>query len=232
MWTVSPHRDSCARGHKYELGSYWTKTRPGRGTERICKLCHRDRISRYRIRSGRDTGGRLLEYKSNAPKSKRLSATVLAQIVDLRQQGFGSRVIARELSLNQASVSGHLRKLPRPVKLVNSPKPLQEMLIEHCSHNRGNIKTRLISAGLLKNECAICHIGPLWNGKLLTLRLDHVNGINDDYRIDNLRLLCPNCDSQTDTYCGRNKKVERGKGLEPSTQLPRIACSSVELPAL
>ncbi|MGH7660947.1 MAG: HNH endonuclease [Vulcanimicrobiaceae bacterium] len=38
------------------------------------------------------------------------------------------------------------------------------------------------------------------------LHIDHLNGANNDHRLENLRLLCPNCHSQTSTYCGRNKR--------------------------
>jgi 5-methylcytosine-specific restriction endonuclease McrA len=54
-------------------------------------------------------------------------------------------------------------------------------------------------------KCSYCGISE-WNGKELSLHLDHINGINNDNRLDNLRFLCPNCHSQTDTYCGKNKK--------------------------
>jgi 5-methylcytosine-specific restriction endonuclease McrA len=47
---------------------------------------------------------------------------------------------------------------------------------------------------------------PEWHGRPLTLVLDHINGVNDDYRPDNLRLLCPNCHSQTPTFSGRNRQ--------------------------
>ena len=64
---------------------------------------------------------------------------------------------------------------------------------------------RLIAQGLLVDAYAECGVSE-WRGRKLVLRLDHINGIGDDNRIENLRLLCPNCDSQSATYCGRNMR--------------------------
>jgi len=69
-----------------------------------------------------------------------------------------------------------------------------------------NLKRRLISEGILEEKCAECDHSGLWNGLPLVLHLDHINGINDDHRIENLQLLCPNCHSQTSTYAGKNKR--------------------------
>ena len=70
-------------------------------------------------------------------------------------------------------------------------------------------RLRLIKEGILKNKCQICKNIPMWNGKALTLRLDHINGINTDNRIENLRFICPNCDSQLPTYCSKNRSYQR-----------------------
>lgn len=55
------------------------------------------------------------------------------------------------------------------------------------------------------NKCSICDILPYWNNKPLTLILDHVNGVPNDWHISNLRLICSNCDSQLPTYKNKNK---------------------------
>ena len=81
---------------------------------------------------------------------------------------------------------------------------LADGLVEHSTYARtSKLKERLIRAGMLANACAVCGIST-WQGRPLSLHLDRVNGQRDDNRLTNLRLLCPNCHSQTDTYTGRN----------------------------
>lgn len=84
--------------------------------------------------------------------------------------------------------------------------PLSDLLTENSPHQRGHVKRRLVTAGLLKHECAECGQGDEWKGKKLVMVLDHKNGVNNDHRIENLRMLCPNCNSQTDTFSGKNIK--------------------------
>lgn len=66
------------------------------------------------------------------------------------------------------------------------------------------VKRYILRNNLLPYECVLCGMGPEWNGKPITLQLDHINGINNDHRLENLRILCPNCHSQTDTFAGKN----------------------------
>lgn len=82
---------------------------------------------------------------------------------------------------------------------------LEEILVEDSFYtNRPTLKRRLIKSGLLVYECAICKLKGTWQGKPLVLHLDHINGVHNDHRLENLRLLCPNCHTQTETYSGRN----------------------------
>jgi hypothetical protein len=87
----------------------------------------------------------------------------------------------------------------------NPPQNLSEILIENSSYmSIYKLKNRLIKEGLKEDKCEICGISE-WLNKPISLELDHINGNNMDHRLENLRILCPNCHSQTSTHKGRNK---------------------------
>ncbi|MET8648443.1 HNH endonuclease signature motif containing protein [Nocardia aurea] len=86
--------------------------------------------------------------------------------------------------------------------------PDEELFVENSTYLNNNVllKARFIEYANVALECVLCGTGPEWNGKPLTLQLDHISGVNNDNRIENLRLLCPNCHTQTDTYAGKGGK--------------------------
>ena len=87
--------------------------------------------------------------------------------------------------------------------------PLSEVMVEHSAFSRGHLKARLLEEGVLEPRCALCQQGEIWHGRKMSLILDHINGVPDDHRLENLRLLCANCDATLDTHCGRNLPRER-----------------------
>lgn len=97
-----------------------------------------------------------------------------------------------------------------------------EMFKIDSKSTRSAIKKRLRKENLIKNECGICGNPSSWNGKILSLQLDHINGINNDNRIENLRLLCPNCHSQTDTFGGKRHKKRFKKTTEELIESQKV----------
>lgn len=79
------------------------------------------------------------------------------------------------------------------------------VLVDNCTAPK-SVARRIIRATIDMTRCVICGLEDTWNGAPLVLQIDHINGRSNDNRIENLRALCPNCHSQTDTYTGRNNK--------------------------
>jgi len=80
---------------------------------------------------------------------------------------------------------------------------------ENSTYPRHCLKARIIERELIRYNCACCGIEPMWQGKPMPLILDHINGVNNDNRLENLRFVCSNCDTQLPTYKSKNKNNGR-----------------------
>jgi transposase-like protein len=116
-------------------------------------------------------------------------------------------------SLRDARTRGDIhmddRNRVRKVKLDNGRTYSDEFMFrEDSTIARNSIRKRFREITLYacsNQHCTIFNVeNPVWAGNPLVLHLDHINGIRNDHRVENLRWLCPNCHSQTPTYCGKN----------------------------
>jgi ribosomal protein S27AE len=101
-------------------------------------------------------------------------------------------------NINQGGV-GVKKKVPPRVKLDDILRG------KYPQFQTFKLKNRLLKESIIKNICSSCGITE-WNNKPLTMELDHIDGDRTNHKLSNLRMLCPNCHAQTETYRARNIK--------------------------
>ena len=113
------------------------------------------------------------------------------------------KVQLQRLNLDQSLLKGQ-SWLKGTNYRTRQPRSLDEILVNGSHVKTSSLRKRLVREGVLINICVECKISDYYNNKPIVLHLDHIDGNNTNNLLENLRLLCPNCHSQTDTYCGKN----------------------------
>lgn len=87
--------------------------------------------------------------------------------------------------------------------------PDEDFFVLGVKRNTDSMRKRIVEGDLIPHgACLECGVGEEWNGKFLRLQLDHIDGNNINNLLSNLRFLCPNCHSQTDTFCVPHSRRE------------------------
>ena len=115
---------------------------------------------------------------------------------------FHTRVSSLNLDTSHFTGQGHLKGKTH----CWTKKDLSEIMVENSNYQSNKLRKRLLEEGIKEHRCENCG-NTEWLGEPISLELDHINGKNTDNRLENLRVICPNCHAQTPTYRGKNKQA-------------------------
>ena len=107
-------------------------------------------------------------------------------------------IVKMGCSLNNKTIKKIKMKMDELNININDFSSSKDIPLEtnNIKKNNKEIKRQLLEKNLIENKCQSCKIGDMWNGRLLSLKLDYNNGNPNDKNLDNMRLLCPNCFTQ------------------------------------
>jgi len=98
--------------------------------------------------------------------------------------------------------------------IKNRKKPINYWLNNGTNIGSYKLKNKLYDEGLKERICEKCGQDENWKGVKIGLILDHINGINNDNRIENLRIVCPNCNAGLETHGGKNIILKRERNRQ------------------
>lgn len=145
------------------------------------------------------------EYFSNIVKNSS-NFTDVARNLGMSVFCGNRKTIKKYISLYDLNID-HFDKGLSNFNKSNIKRPLSDVLVVESTYTHtSSLKERLYKEGLKQRICELCGQGEMWNGKKMSLILDHVNGFSNDNRLENLRIVCPNCNATLSTHGGRNIK--------------------------
>lgn len=133
-----------------------------------------------------------------------INLTEVLKHLEIPRQGNNSATLKRILNQNQIDYS-HFTCRARKYSKSNQIQLEEYLNKNEIRINSFTLKNKLIKAGYKENKCECCGISE-WQNKPIICQLHHINGDHNDNRIENLQILCPNCHSQTENYCGQQLK--------------------------
>jgi hypothetical protein len=161
---------------------------------------------------------RALECATCARKSFSKDGSVLFTIEQLKEQVSICKTLsetARALNVSRHLIAIYVKKYEINISHFKAGRDrlqsVDKLFVISDIRRNATIKSAILRNKLIDYKCSECNKPPVWNNKPLVLQLDHINGNPLDNRLPNLRFLCPDCHSQTETHVGRGSKgVSKG----------------------
>jgi hypothetical protein len=147
------------------------------------------------------------EIEARAAIASALCWSDALRTLGLRSAGGNHRTLQRWAARWDIDASHFDANAVRRRTLGRAPTPLDKILVERSLFGRQTVKRRLLEAGLKQPVCELCGQGELWRGRRMAMILDHINGVADDHRLENLQMVCPNCAATLETHCGRQNRL-------------------------
>ena len=137
-------------------------------------------------------------------------------IIKMVTENYSKAAIAKVLNCKSTTLNSYLKKMGivynGNIGSSNVKRrqyiPVEELLNKNSTISSYRLKQKLIKENMIEVVCSCCKLTE-WMGKPIPLELDHIDGDNTNNEFTNLRMLCPNCHAQTETYRGKNTKKAR-----------------------
>lgn len=134
-------------------------------------------------------------------------AEVITKLGYATNCGANSKTVKKRLDKYQIS-SEHFDSV------TPTERTVENIFMINSTASQATVRRWYVKGEYTPYQCAICGLEPVWMGKELTLILDHINGVNNDHRLENLRWVCPNCNQQLETTGFKAMRVDKIAALE------------------
>lgn len=153
-------------------------------------------------------------------------STSIAQVLNklsLKPAGGNYRTFNRFIKKHNIDTSHFTGQLWSKGQRLPPRRDIEEYLCEGIKITSHALKLRLIRENIFEHKCYICNLKE-WMGKPIPIELDHINGNHDDNRLENLRIICPNCHAQTETYRAKNRRDKKPITEKPVKEIIKYHC--------
>lgn len=168
-----------------------------------------------------------IEFIKNIIKESSNKSDVLKKL-NLKNNGGNFNSLTRFIKINDIDIS-HFVYTKRA--FTRNRVSMSDILVLNSKFaSTSHLKKRLYKEGLKERKCELCGQDESWYGKKMSLIIDHINGDRYDNRLENLRIVCPNCNATLDTHCRGlnvnkepyNSKVKNCEGIGCFTKIRNI----------